>query len=176
MCSRDKDGAPCLKGKILDCSAQDKTLLCLEHCLQEETVKNRFRQSAMNKPLGQSKDGIAALVALLCSLILASQLMYHLMNLQSTFYYRGRQILAQILTSSKRIGRIGTRRQWRPRRFWVRPGRTCIWWDNFLDDVMPEEWKENFRMCKENFLKLRSELLVCAWGYCHLQDFFLFFL
>ena len=26
------------------------------------------------------------------------------------------------------------------------------------DVVVPEEWKENFRMCKENFLKLCAEL------------------
>ena len=36
---------------------------------------------------------------------------------------------------------------------------TRVWWDNFMDDVVvSEEWKENFRMLKENFLKLRAEL------------------
>ena len=34
-----------------------------------------------------------------------------------------------------------------------------MWWDNFVNEVVvPEEWKENFRMCKENFLKLCDEL------------------
>ena len=34
-----------------------------------------------------------------------------------------------------------------------------MWWDNFVDEVVvAEEWKENFRMCKENFLKLCDEL------------------
>ena len=34
-----------------------------------------------------------------------------------------------------------------------------MWWDNFVDEiVVAEEWKENFRMCKDNFLKLCDEL------------------
>ena len=41
----------------------------------------------------------------------------------------------------------------------MRPGRTRAWWDNFLaEKVVPEEWKENFRMRKENFMKLCDEL------------------
>ena len=101
---------------------------------------------------------IAALVALLYSLISTSQLTYLLINLHSTFYYRGRQRLAQIFASSSQRRRIRARQR-RPRRFWIRPGRTRVWWDNFMDDVVvPEEWKENFRMRKENFLKLCAEL------------------
>ena len=55
---------------------------------------------------------IAALVALLCSLISASQLIYLLINLYSTFYYRGRQRLAQIFASSsqRRMIRVRQRR------------------------------------------------------------------
>ena len=35
----------------------------------------------------------------------------------------------------------------KPRRFWIRPGRTRTWWDKFVNDVVvPEEWRENFRM------------------------------
>ena len=35
----------------------------------------------------------------------------------------------------------------RARRFWIGPGRTSAWWDNFVSQtVVPEEWKENFRM------------------------------
>ena len=51
--------------------------------------------------------------------------------------------------------------QWRQayRRYWVRPGRTRAWWDNFLSSaVVDEKWKENFRMCKVNFYKLCEEL------------------
>ena len=52
--------------------------------------------------------------------------------------------------SAKKAGR---------RRFWIRPGRTQQWWQNFEKDlVLPFEWKENFRMCKENFLILCAHL------------------
>ena len=44
------------------------------------------------------------------------------------------------------------------RRFWTRPGRTSAWWDNFVHEVIPEEWLENFRMSRRSLLNL-SELL-----------------
>ena len=54
-------------------------------------------------------------------------------------------------------GRVFKRR--RRRRYWVRPGRTRAWWDNFIAEVVvPEEWKENFRMSKVNFIKFCDEL------------------
>ena len=44
------------------------------------------------------------------------------------------------------------KRERKPRRFWIRPGRTSLWWDNFLNDVK-EEWKENFRMSRVSFFQ-----------------------
>ena len=45
------------------------------------------------------------------------------------------------------------------RLFWVRPGRCNEWWDNFITQrVTAEEWKENFRMNRETFLKLCDDL------------------
>ena len=36
-----------------------------------------------------------------------------------------------------------------------RPGRTSLWWENFVNNiVVAEEWRESFRMSKENFMKL----------------------
>ena len=53
---------------------------------------------------------------------------------------------------------VNNRRQRRKRRFWVRPGRTAVEWQNFLGNiVIPEEWRENFRMSKKNFRKLCDE-------------------
>lgn len=47
----------------------------------------------------------------------------------------------------------------RPRRFWVRPGRTSAWWDNFVGGIMiEEEWRENFRMSRGSLYKLADEL------------------
>ena len=44
----------------------------------------------------------------------------------------------------------------RPKRkspsFWIRPGRSDIWWKNILNGISaPEEWKENFRLTKDYF-------------------------
>lgn len=45
------------------------------------------------------------------------------------------------------------------RRFWMRPGRSSSWWDNFENEVVvAEEWRENFRMSRTALLSL-SELL-----------------
>ena len=58
-----------------------------------------------------------------------------------------------------RIGKAKRDRTRTPRRFWVRPGRTQLWWKNFLNYVVvDEEWKENFRMTKRTFMKLCEEL------------------
>lgn len=61
----------------------------------------------------------------------------------------------QAKTTTKQKWRYTKRRQiW----FWARPWRTHIRCDNFMDDiVVPKEWKENFRIHKENFLKLCLE-------------------
>uniref|UniRef100_A0A1A7XR36 Uncharacterized protein n=1 Tax=Iconisemion striatum TaxID=60296 RepID=A0A1A7XR36_9TELE len=45
------------------------------------------------------------------------------------------------------------------RRFWVRPGRTASWWENFEQEMLlPEEWRNNFRMSRSSLLSL-SDLL-----------------
>ena len=55
--------------------------------------------------------------------------------------------------------RTNGRRFPRARLFWVRPGRRNEWWDNFIAQrVTAEEWKENFRMSRETFLKLCDDL------------------
>ncbi|XP_035030944.1 putative nuclease HARBI1 [Hippoglossus stenolepis] len=45
------------------------------------------------------------------------------------------------------------------RRFWVRPGRTSAWWDNFTNGVVaPEEWRENFGMSRSALMHLSERL------------------
>ena len=44
-------------------------------------------------------------------------------------------------------------------RFWIRPGQTSSWWDNFwAGQKVSEEWKENFCTSQESFEKLCTEL------------------
>ena len=63
-------------------------------------------------------------------------------------------------TSYRRFG-LNTRLA-KARRFWIRPGCTSTWWDNFvLQTVVPEEWKGKFRMSRLSLLKLSEEL----WPY-----------
>ena len=77
----------------------------------------------------------------------------------TTIYHQERQQLSQCVSLIGPIRRRKARKARRPRRFWVRPGRTTAWWDNFVDGVVvEEEWKENFRMCRANFYKLCDEL------------------
>ena len=46
-----------------------------------------------------------------------------------------------------------------PPRFWVRPHRNLKWWNNFMNgNMIPEEWKENFRMSERSFYILCEEL------------------
>ena len=45
------------------------------------------------------------------------------------------------------------------RKYWIRPGRSNEWWNGFVkDEVLPDEWKNNFRMSKESFYILCDEL------------------
>lgn len=108
----------------------------------------------------KTKEVVAVLVSLLASLISVFQLNSLLLFLNATVYQRiVRQVSRSITFSSQNFvsrGKVCKRR--RQRRCWVRPGRTRVWWDKFVNEVVPEEWKENFRMCEENFLKLCDEL------------------
>ena len=59
----------------------------------------------------------------------------------------------------KLITRKRRRHYSRGRKFWIRPGRTNSWWSNILaEKVVAEEWKENFRLLRENFYRLCNEL------------------
>ena len=98
------------------------------------------------------------LVCLLAGLVSVYQLYFLLLFLNATVYHRIKaQVSVSISLSRQQIrGKVFKKRQ---RRFWVRPGRTQDWWDNFIREVVvPEEWKENFRMSRGSFMKLCDEL------------------
>ena len=47
----------------------------------------------------------------------------------------------------------------RKRRFWLKPGRTDLWWQNMLQNrCLEEDWRKDFWMSKNEFMKLVDEL------------------
>ena len=83
-----------------------------------------------------------------------------IMNLTALNHRKRRRKRLQLLLMLKDLRkRTSGRRFPRARLFWVRPGRCNEWWDNFITQrVTAEEWKENFRMNRETFLKLCDDL------------------
>ena len=76
----------------------------------------------------------------------------------SSYNRRMRNMINLVSETSHRSTKKSRRKQNR-RRFWERPGRVSTWWENFVNDVVvPEEWRENFRMTKETFTSLCDEL------------------
>ncbi len=72
-------------------------------------------------------------------------------------FCRQRQLLVSQIIDFKR--RKCPKKKRKRRRFWVRPGRTSAWWDNFLNgSMLEEEWRENFRMSRKSFFELSTEL------------------
>ena len=99
------------------------------------------------------------LFIVLVNLLLIQKLNLVMIREYTTIYHQRRQILCQLALFNGIKHRRRTMKRRRHRRFWVRPGRTTAWWDNFVTGiVIEEEWKENFRMCRTNFNKLCSEL------------------
>jgi hypothetical protein len=95
---------------------------------------------------------VSALLSLLSSL-----LGYNTLMLRCAQFARKRNRLVRLaLISTRNMSRRLPRSQ---RQFWTRPGRTQDWWQNFVQNrVLPEEWKENFRLQKHNFERLYVEL------------------
>ena len=93
---------------------------------------------------------LATMLAISCSLFQITSAAYLLLL---GIYKRRRKYRQTALLSS--LGRKVKRRVRQRRRMWIRPGRSKIWWENFINDkVVNEEWKENFRISKPNFMKL----------------------
>ena len=83
-----------------------------------------------------------------------------IMNLTALNHRKRRRKRLQLLLMLKDLRKRTNGRTFpRARLFWVRPGRCNEWWDNFITQrVTAEEWKENFRMNRETFLKLCDDL------------------
>ena len=83
-----------------------------------------------------------------------------IMNLTALNQRKSRRKRLQLLLMLKYLRKRTNGRTFpRARIFWVRPGRCNEWWYNFITQrVTAEEWKENFRMNRETFLKLCDDL------------------
>ena len=102
------------------------------------------------------------MLALISSIITSIQLNHAIIDIQEN-YKRRRLNLSRLLSTTTstftRVKRLRCRRESKERRFWTRPGRTSAWWNNFADQVViPEEWKENFRMSRDSLYNLAEEL------------------
>ena len=73
---------------------------------------------------------------------------------------RGTSLLVSGNCSCAICDKTRKRRQSNPKRkYWIRPGRTSLWWDNFVSSMtVAEEWRENFRMSRESFMNLCDPL------------------
>ena len=111
-------------------------------------------------------------IKLLCMISLLSSLaaIARLNTLLAVIFERKHRLKMRNLTSivedsNYRLRRIGhilngsLKRGRRPRQCWKKPGRTSAWWNNFQKGtVVPEEWRENFRMSQDSFTELCTQL------------------
>uniref|UniRef100_A0A667XT45 Putative nuclease HARBI1 n=1 Tax=Myripristis murdjan TaxID=586833 RepID=A0A667XT45_9TELE len=101
-------------------------------------------------------NDLQALLALLSMVAAVVQLNSAFYN-ATIAYMRRRQAIVRAICDNPRV-----QRRYQPyieRRFWVRPGRTSAWWDNFISEVVaPEEWRENFRMSRSALVNLSERL------------------
>ena len=102
-----------------------------------------------------SERHIVVLLLLSCLLVL-QQVNLAMMNEYRTLYHQKQLLVTQVINSSRKKCPEKKRKR---KRFWVRPGRTSTWWDNFLNgSMLEEEWRENFRMSRVSFFELCSLL------------------
>ena len=89
------------------------------------------------------------LMMLLSCLLLLQRLNLPAMVEYTQIHHQMRLLMIQMMDTVKRKRHT---RKVTHRRFWIKPGQTAMWWDNFLNGiVLEQEWKENFRMSPVNF-------------------------
>ena len=88
-----------------------------------------------------------------------------IISLTKLAYRHRRNLLVTAMERKKRCGvsRIQTLLATKSRRgqrsMWERPGRSKIWWNNFLNGIIvANEWRENFRMTRDTFMTLTEEV------------------
>ena len=106
---------------------------------------------------------VSLLLGLISSLIACVQVNFAMLTVHLNYVKERANIFKLLSLSDGRIGRQGQLkrlgRQPRPRRFWVRPGRTSAWWDNFVGEIVIQgEWRKNFRMSRSSLYELADQL------------------
>ena len=104
---------------------------------------------------------VVVLVGILLGLTALRQLTVLKMAVNTIIHQSRKRRYANLLTDSRNFGANKNRKTRRrnAREHWIRPGKTSSWWDNFVENVVvDDEWRENFRMSKDNFMHLCQEL------------------
>ena len=123
-----------------------------------------FFRARFSKMAASRNVVCSMLLGLLSSLIACLELNVAMLNLNFNYLRRRLSIMRLLAISDsgirrQRLLKRAGRQLARPRRFWVRPGRTSAWWGNFVVGIMiEEEWRENFRMSRGSLYKLADEL------------------
>ena len=101
---------------------------------------------------------ILSLIVSLQNLWSSALVIYRIINAMIACKMQRKCLLNLLLTDgSRRIPKI--KPNCKPCQCWIRPGRTNGWWLGFHQNrVAPSEWKENFRVSRESFLALCTEL------------------
>ena len=107
-------------------------LIRCRHKIGARNLSRKFKQLAADR-----RQIASVLLGLISSLLACMQLNVAQLNAEIS-YARRRLDICKLFTLStgqngrqKQLKRVGE--QCRPRRFWVRPGRTSAWWDNFVN-------------------------------------------
>ena len=104
------------------------------------------------------------MLALISSIIASIQLNLAIIDIQGNYKRRRLNLSRLLSTTTSTFTRVKylnrCKREGKERRFWTRLGRTSAWWRDFADQVLiPEEWKENFRMSSRDSLYNLAEYL-----------------
>ena len=93
---------------------------------------------------------VGLLIALLGNIaVLIQNIILQMAMTCGAFHARRRRCAGVLLISENRAQKshmsIRKSKMKHKRKHWVRPGRTSLWWDNFVNNiVVADEWRENF--------------------------------
>ena len=110
-----------------------------------ETKKNRFMMAKHD-----SKSLFGRGLANTIANVLLNQMVVRRHNMSRATALECSPLSRCILKKRKIRGKIGGKR-----RFWVKPRRTDLWWQNMIQNrCLEEDWRKHFRMSKNEFMKL----------------------